>query len=91
MAEHGKPPARNTMHQEIVVLRPVLKTALRHGWLQYLPDMTEPYRGSGKITHRAWFSPEEYRLLYEATRRRAKAPKSKRYGPTRRPAWNIGT
>ncbi len=77
--KRGKAPARNTMHQEIVTLRQVLKTALRHGWLQHLPDLSEPYKTAGKITHRAWFSPEEYKQLYEATRRRAKAPKRKRY------------
>jgi integrase len=77
--ERGKPPARNTMHQEIVVLRQVLKTANRHGWLPFLPDLSEPYRGSGKISHRAWFSPEEYKKLYEATRRRAQKPKRNRY------------
>src|SRR5271167_2600753 len=31
--KRGKPPARNTMHQEIVTLRQTLKTAIRHGWL----------------------------------------------------------
>ena len=36
MEEHGKPAARNTIHQEIVALRQTLKTAVRHGWLQYL-------------------------------------------------------
>jgi integrase len=36
--------------------------------------MSAPYRASGKITHRAWFSPEEYQALYRATRRRAKNP-----------------
>jgi integrase len=77
--ERGKPPARNTMHQEIVALRQVLKTALRHGWLQYLPDLSEPYRSGGKVSHRAWFSPDEYKKLYEATRRRAKKPARKRY------------
>src|SRR5579862_3487805 len=77
--EHGKPPARNTMHQEIVVLRQTLKTALRHRWLDRLPDMSEPYRASGKISHRAWFSPEEYKQLYEATRKRAHTPKNARY------------
>jgi integrase len=76
---HGKPPARNTMHQEIVVLRQTLKTAVRHRWLDRLPDMTEAYRASGKISHRAWFSPEEYKQLYEATRRRAHTPKNARY------------
>ncbi len=79
MDQHGKPPARNTMHQEIVTLRQTLKTALRHGWLQYLPDLSEPYKSSGKISHRAWFSPEEYKQLYEATRKRAQKPMRKRY------------
>ena len=77
--EHGKPPARSTMHQEIVVLRQTLKAAVRHRWLDRLPDLSEPYRASGKISHRAWFSPEEYKQLYEATRRRAHAPKNPRY------------
>jgi integrase len=71
----GKPPARNTMHQEIVTLRHVLKTANRHGWLPFLPDLSEPYGASRKISHRAWFSPEEYKKLYNATRRRADKPK----------------
>ena len=77
--EQGKPPARNTMHQEIVTLRHVLKTANRHGWLTFLPDLTEPYRASGKISHRAWFSPDEYKKLYGATRRRANKPKRNRF------------
>ena len=79
MEERGKPPARNTMHQEIVCLRQVLKTALRHNWLQHLPDLSEPYKSSGKISHRAWFSPGEYKQLYEATRRRARTPTRSRY------------
>ncbi|MFO1152064.1 MAG: site-specific integrase [Rhodospirillales bacterium] len=68
----GKLPARSTIHQEIVALRQVLKTAIRHGWLQHLPDLSVPYKTSGKVTHRAWFSHDEYRQLYEATRRRAR-------------------
>ncbi len=72
--EDAKPPSRSTMHQEIVTLRQVLKTANRHGWLKHVPDLSPPYRTSGKITHRAWFSPEEYKRLYEATRRRSKGP-----------------
>jgi integrase len=79
VAVRGRVPARNTIHQEIVTLRQVLKTAIRHGWLQHLPDLSEPYKTTGKIAHRAWFSPEEYRRLYEATRRRAKAPRRIRY------------
>jgi integrase len=77
--EYGKPPARSTMHQEIVVLRQTLKAAVRHRWLDRLPDLSEPYRASGKISHRAWFSPDEYKKLYEATRRRARTPKNPRY------------
>ena len=79
MAKRGKPPARNTMHQEIVTLRQTLKTAVRHGWLDHLPDLSEPYGASTKISHRAWFSPQEYKKLYEATRKRARDPKNPRY------------
>jgi hypothetical protein len=53
------------------------KTALRHGWLDRLPDFSEPYQSSPKISHRAWFSPEEYKKLYEATRKRAQEPNKK--------------
>jgi integrase len=76
---NGKPPARNTLHQEMVCLRQTLKTANRHGWLQYMPDMSSPYRSSSKISHRAWFSPEEYKLLYTATGARARNPKKERW------------
>ena len=78
-AKAGKLPARSTLHQESVALRQTLKTAIRHGWLTHLPDMTEPYRKNDKISHRAWFSPEEYKRLIEATRRRAAAPLKKRW------------
>ena len=79
VAKRGKPPAYNTMHQEIVTLRQTLKTAIRQGWLDRLPDLSEPYRSSPKISHRAWFSPEEYKQLYEATRKRAHEPKRERF------------
>ena len=69
-----KPPARSTIHDEIVTLRQVLKTAIRHGWLEHLPDLSPPYRTQGKIVHRPWFSPAEYKQLYEATRAYAKEP-----------------
>jgi len=75
----GKPPSRSTLHQETVCLRQVLKTASRHGWLPYLPDLSAPYKTSGKITHRAWFSPTEYKRLYEATRDRVKNPRKERW------------
>jgi len=77
--ETAKPPSRSTMHQEIVTLRQVLKTAHRHGWIDHVPDLSPPYRTSGKISHRAWFSPKEYKQLYEATRRRAKNPRHSRW------------
>jgi integrase len=73
------PPARSTLHQEIVTLRQVLKTANRKGWLAALPDMSAPYKKSGKIAHRAWFSPEEYKRLRDASRERAANPKKERW------------
>lgn len=76
---NGKPPTRSTMHQEIVTLRQILKCACRHKWLEYLPDLSAPYKSSGKITHRGWFSPEEYIRLYKATRQRADKPKKKNH------------
>lgn len=71
-----RPPARTTLHHELVTLRQVLKTAVRHGWLASVPDLTAPYKSSGKVSHRAWFSPEEYKQLYAATRARASDPKN---------------
>ena len=55
-----------------MTLRQVLKTANRHGWLSGLPDLSTPYRASTKVSHRAWFSPDEYRQLYTATRENAR-------------------
>jgi integrase len=78
-SEDGKPvayqaPARSTLHDEVVTLRLVLKTAIRHGWLAHLPDLSPPYRTQGKIVHRPWFSPDEYKQLYQATREYARKP-----------------
>ncbi len=67
-------PSRSTLHHETVTLRLVLKTAHRYGWISAVPDISPPYKTSGKVKHRAWFSPEEYKMLYEATRDRAKNP-----------------
>lgn len=74
-----KPPARSTLHQEIVALRQVLKTAVRHGWLSHVPDLSMPYKTAGKIVRRAWFSPEEYKQLYTATRRHSQKSVGKRW------------
>ena len=67
-------PSRSTLGKEIVCLRQVLKTANRKGWTAALPDLSEPYRASTKVFHRAWFSPDEYERLYTATREWAKTP-----------------
>jgi integrase len=79
--ETGEPirPSRSTLHHEVVTLRHVLKTANRHGWLPFLPDLSSPYKASSKVSHRAWFSPEEYKQFYAATRERAKSPRKKRW------------
>lgn len=74
-----KAPSRSTIHNEIVALRQVLKTAQSHGWVEHLPNLSMPYRAQTKVSHRAWFGPEEYRQLYEATRRRARTPKRPRF------------
>ena len=74
-----KLPARSTLHHETTTLRLILKTAIRHGWLQHLPDISAPYRTSGKVVHRAWFSPEEYETLYKATRENMRKAKGTRH------------
>jgi integrase len=66
-----KLPSRSTLHHETVTLRLVLKTALRHRWLAHLPDISQPYKKSAKVAHRGWFTPEEYKQLYQATRAHA--------------------
>ncbi len=79
MKKPWTPPARSTLHHEIVTLRHVLKTAQRLGWIKFVPDLSAPYKASGKISHRAWFSPEEYKALYEATRARSEKPLNPRW------------
>lgn len=74
----AKPPSRSTLHHEVVTLRQVLKTALRHGWINGLPDLSMPYRTSNKVVHRAWFTPDEYKKLYEATRQNIREAKQQR-------------
>ena len=76
---NGRRPARNTLLREITALRQVLKTAQRHQWIDFVPDLSEPFRASTKIAHRAWFSPQEYRLLYQTTRQKAQTPENKRW------------
>lgn len=75
MKQRSRPPSKSTMHHEIVTLRQVTKTGIRHKWLDHLPDFSPPYRKAEKISRRAWFSPEEYKTLYEASRIRARKNK----------------
>ena len=66
----GKPPARSTMTQEIVHIRQILKWAEGMGWIPFVPNLSQPYMSQGKRGHRAWFSPEEYKQLRTATKKR---------------------
>jgi integrase len=73
-----KPPARNTLDNEVITLRLVMKVALRKGWITGLPNFAAPYKKQMKIVRRPWFTPEEYKALYTATRNYARAAKSER-------------
>lgn len=55
-----QPPSRSTMHHEIVRHRRVLKAAVRQGWLDHPTDLSISCRASGKVMHRAWFSPSPH-------------------------------
>jgi len=66
----GKPPARSTMLQEIVIIRQVLKHAEGLEWIPYVPNLSTLYMSQGKRGRRAWFDHDEYKKLYTATRRR---------------------
>jgi hypothetical protein len=73
-----KPPARNTLDNEIITLRMVMKVALRKKWIPGLPDFASPYKKTMKVIRRPWFTPEEYKALYTATRNYARDAKSER-------------
>ena len=74
-----QPPARKTIHNEIVTLSLTLKTAQRHGYIVQVPDLSDPYRRHTKVSHRPWFTPKEYKQLYTATRKNAHNPKHPRF------------
>lgn len=90
-AEGKKLPSRSTLHHETVTLRLILKTAVRHRWLAHLPDISQPYKKSSKVVHRAWFTPEEYKQLYTATRAHAQevraASRKAQEGEEARQVW----
>ena len=79
---NGKVPSQSTLHDEIVMLRLVLKSAIRHDWIDHLPDFSASYKASRKVSHRAWFSPEEYKTLYSATCENAKSAEGARHANT---------
>jgi integrase len=66
----GKPPARNTLLQEVVIVRQVLKHAEGNGDIKFVPKISSPYLSKTKRERRAWFDPDEYNQLTKATRRR---------------------
>ncbi len=74
-----KLPSRSTLDKEIIVIRQVLKTANRKRWIAAVPDLSAPYKSSRKVSHRAWFSPEDYKRFYTATRERAGNPLKERW------------
>jgi integrase len=67
LAKHGKPPAPQTLKHDIVTLRLILKMAECRGWIDYLPNFSDPFPVYRKPAHRAWFSPQEYAQLCRAT------------------------
>lgn len=67
LEKHGKPAASQTLKKDIVTLRMILKLAERNGWIDVVPDCSEPFPKRELPSHRAWFSPEEYAQLCRAT------------------------
>jgi integrase len=72
------PPARNTIDNEIITLRMILKKGERKQWIKAVPDLSPLYKKNKKVVHRPWFSPDEYKKLYTATREYARAAKTER-------------
>ncbi len=77
----GKQPARSTMQQEIVHIRQILKFAEGRGWIPFVPSLSADHMRQTKKGRRAWFSPEEYNQLVNATRRRITEGKRPGYRP----------
>jgi len=75
----GKPPARNTLHNEIITLRLVMAAAVRKGWINGVPDFSPPYKKQMKVIRRPWFTPDEYKSLYKATGEYARTIKRERF------------
>ena len=69
-----KPPGRKMIENEIATLRMVLETAQRHGWIERIPDLSDPYEPIRKAAPRLWFTPWEYRQLCDVLRRNTEKP-----------------
>jgi hypothetical protein len=82
----GKAAARSTMHQEIVTLKHVLKTANRHGWLPYLPACLTSLRLTGTMAKYRTGLGFHRRSISSFTRQHGAAFRTRRrndgYGPT---------
>ena len=63
-----RPPAHNTIKNELITARLVLKVCVRKGWINAAPTFKHPYKKQMKVAHRPWFTPEEYKALYLAVR-----------------------
>lgn len=83
----GIKPGRSTLHHETVTLRLALKTAHNYGWIPFVPNISAPYKTSGKVKHRGWFSKEEYEALYEETGKRAAKPPKDKYEERYQYVW----
>ncbi|MDI1229150.1 MAG: site-specific integrase [bacterium] len=83
----GIKPGRSTLHHETVTLRLALKTAHNYGWIPFVPNISAPYKTSGKVKHRGWFSKEEYEALYEETGKRAAKPPKDKYSARYQCVW----
>ncbi|WP_035423696.1 site-specific integrase [Asticcacaulis benevestitus] len=68
-----KAPSRSTIHDEIGTLSLVLQTAVRHSKMAGMPMLSSPYKKQKKVFHRPWFTGDEYKQLYKATGKAAKA------------------
>lgn len=75
IAKTGKRPARSTLLHEIVHVRQILKFSEGKSWIPYVPSLSSELMKKTKTSRRAWFSPEEYEKLHQATRRRIKEGK----------------
>ena len=69
-----EPPGRETVENEIATLRMVLETGQRHGWIDRILDLSDPYEPKGNSKPKLWFTPWEYRRLCDALRRNAENP-----------------